>query len=130
MTSHDHCAARREHSCLAGGLYFWLLSKEKSDRFATADEVVKILEGELAYQQGPQVEREPSRIWRKARNASDSRQTLRRRQSTTITLAVLIAAISGVWILSTLINSAVDPAVPATNFSVSANEPSGAALGF
>ena len=38
---------------------FRLLAKEKSDRFATADEVVKILEGELAYQQGPQVEREP-----------------------------------------------------------------------
>ena len=37
---------------------FRLLSKEKSDRFANADEVVKILEGELAYQQGPQVERD------------------------------------------------------------------------
>ena len=103
---------------------FRLLAKEKSDRFATADEVVKILEGELAYQQGPQVEHEPSRIWRKTRSASISRQTRHRRQTTTIALAVAIAAISGVWIVSTLINSAVDPAVPAANLSVSANEPS------
>ena len=103
---------------------FRLLSKEKSDRFATADEVVKILEGELAYQQGPQAEREPSRIWRKTRSASISRQTRRRRQSTTIAVAVALAAISGVWIVSKLIHSAVDPEVPAANVSVSANEPS------
>ena len=56
---------------------FGLLAKDKSIRFAAADEVVMILESELAYQQSPHVTAQPSRGWKKvhpdATAASSSR---------------------------------------------------------
>jgi serine/threonine-protein kinase len=79
---------------------FRLLAKEKSARFTTADEVVAILESELAYQQSPHAEAEPARGWRRAHRVPKPMLPLHGRRRVTRAAAAL-AVISGLWLAST-----------------------------
>jgi serine/threonine protein kinase len=77
---------------------FRLLAKDKSYRFTTADEVVKILESELAYQQSPLAEHEPARVWRRTFRRLAPQRELRLRRAVMIGSAVILAVISGFWL--------------------------------
>jgi serine/threonine-protein kinase len=99
---HDQPRSLREQDASIPGwledFVFALLAKEKSARFATADDVVKILENELAYQQSAHAGAEPARSWRRARGAAKHTLPLRRRAATVGVVAAL-AMIGSLWIV-------------------------------
>jgi hypothetical protein len=79
---------------------FRLLAKEKSARFTSADEVVTILESELAYQQSPHADTEPARPWKRVHTVPKPTLPQRRRRPATMVAAAL-AVIGGVWLAYT-----------------------------
>lgn len=79
-------------------LIFRLLAKNKTDRFATADEVAKILELELAYQQSSKTGIEPARVWRRSCRRSNPLATPLRRRAIAVCAAIVLVLLSGWWL--------------------------------
>jgi serine/threonine-protein kinase len=112
-------------------LVFRLLAKDKSERFNAADEVVKILELELAYRQNPKTLEEPARSWRR----SMRHFKVRKRPwlwAAGIGLAIVSAVAVGAWWRGRLVKDPEGrlPGVPVASLQISAEPaPGGAASG-
>jgi serine/threonine protein kinase len=100
---HDQPRSLREHNVnipdWLEDFVLGLLAKDKSARFATADEVVKILERELAYHQSPRAGAEPDRSWRNACGTTRARRVSRWRVPAMIASTVAFVAVYAFWLV-------------------------------
>jgi serine/threonine protein kinase len=78
---------------------FRLLAKDKPRRFGTAEEVVAILEKELAHLQNPHSSVQPKRHWRRIRGSRSVRYVQTARRIVIALLLMVVSAATAGWLL-------------------------------